>query len=164
MPIGVMIETPSAAVITDLLATEADFFSIGSNDLIQYMLAVDRVNERIAHLYEPTHPAVLRMLKRIIDLAAQAGVELSICGEIAGDLPLALVLLGFGMKRFSMAATLIPEVKRLVRSISFEDVKNLASRLLELSTAEEVRTEIQRSMMKLVTNYTDYELFVWSRA
>jgi phosphotransferase system enzyme I (PtsI) len=164
MPIGVMIETPSAAIITDLLAPEVDFFSIGSNDLIQYMLAIDRGNERIAHLYEPTHPAVLRMLKSIIDAAERAGVELSICGEIAGDLPLALVLLGFGMKRFSMAATTIPEVKKLVRSISFEDVRNLASRLLNLSTADDVRNEIQRSMAKLVRNYSDYETFVWSRS
>jgi phosphotransferase system enzyme I (PtsI) len=163
MPVGVMIETPSAAIITDLLASYVDFFSIGSNDLIQYMLAIDRVNERIAHLYEPTHPAVLRMLKSIIDSAERAGVEISICGEIAGDLPLALVLIGFGMKKFSMAGTIIPEVKKLVRSISFEGVKDLASRLLTLSTAEEVRVEIQRSMAKLVENYSDYELFIWFR-
>jgi len=159
-PVGVMIETPSAGIIADLLAPEVDFFSIGSNDLIQYMLAIDRVNERIAHLYEPTHPAVLRMLKSIIDASERAGVELSICGEIAGDLPLALVLLGFGIRKFSMAATIIPEVKKLIRSISFGDVKNMAHRLLTFSTPDEVRSEIQRSMAKLVTNYSDYELFV----
>jgi phosphotransferase system enzyme I (PtsI) len=164
MPVGVMIETPSAAIITDLLAPEVDFFSIGSNDLIQYMLAIDRVNERIAHLYEPTHPAVLRMLKSIIDSAERAGVELSICGEIAGDLPLALVLLGFGMKTFSMAATMIPEVKKLIRSISYADIREMAFNLLNLATAEEVRNEIQRSMAKKLAHYSDYDLFVWSRA
>ncbi len=160
LPVGVMIETPSAAIVADLLAPEVDFFSIGSNDLIQYMLAIDRVNERIAHLYEPTHPAVLRMLKSIIDAASQTGTELSICGEIAGDLPLAVVLVGLGMKKFSMAATIIPEVKKLIRSIAFEDVKDMSHRLLELRTGEEVRDEIQKTMAKLVKNYSDFELII----
>jgi len=117
MPVGVMIETPSAVLIADRLAREADFFSIGTNDLIQYALAIDRVNERVAHLYEPAHPGILRMLKMVIDAAGKEDVPLSICGEIAGDLSLALVVIGLGVKELSMVATTIPEVKKLIRSI-----------------------------------------------
>ncbi|RJP68887.1 MAG: phosphoenolpyruvate--protein phosphotransferase [Candidatus Abyssobacteria bacterium SURF_17] len=163
MPVGVMIETPSAVIIADVLAQEVDFFSIGTNDLIQYALAVDRVNERIAHLYEPTHPGILRMLKLVVDASRKAGVSLSICGEIAGDLPLALVLVGLGVRELSMAAAAIPEVKKLIRSVSLKDIERLASRLLELSTGEDVRAEIQRTIAQLVPNHKDYELFTWAR-
>ncbi len=163
MPVGVMVETPAAVMIADLLAKEVDFFSVGTNDLIQYTLAVDRVNARIAHLYQPTHPGILRMMKMVIDAARSGGVNLSVCGEIAGELPLVLVLMGLGLKEFSMAATAIPEVKKLVRSVSLKDVEELASSLLHLSTAEEVRNEIQQAIIRLVPNYEDYELLAWAR-
>ncbi|UCD56518.1 MAG: phosphoenolpyruvate--protein phosphotransferase [Candidatus Hydrogenedentota bacterium] len=163
MPVGVMIETPSAVLIADMLAREVDFFSIGTNDLIQYSLAVERVNEQVAHLYEPAHPAILRMLRLVIDAADKGGVSLSICGEIAGDLPLALVLIGLGLKELSMAATAIPEMKKLIRSVSLKDMRSLASRVLDLCTAEEVRTEIQQTIVQLVPNYTDYEFLAWAR-
>jgi phosphotransferase system enzyme I (PtsI) len=163
MPVGVMIETPAAVIIADVLAREVDFFSIGTNDLIQYALAVDRVNERIAHLYEPAHPGILRMLKLVVDAAREAGVGLSVCGEVAGDLPIALVLVGLGLNEFSMAATAIPEIKKLIRSVSLKDVRSFASRLLELSTAEEVRSEIQQTMAQLAPNYGERKLFAWAR-
>jgi phosphotransferase system enzyme I (PtsI) len=159
MPVGVMIETPSAVLVADALARESDFFSIGTNDLIQYSLAIDRVNERVAHLYEPAHPGVLRMLKMIIEAADKAGLPLSICGEIAGDISLVLIIIGLGLKELSMAATTIPEVKKLIRSISLKDVEQVASRILDLSTAEEVKSEVQASLEKLVPNYGDFKLF-----
>jgi phosphotransferase system enzyme I (PtsI) len=163
MPVGVMIETPSAVLTADILARELDFFSIGTNDLIQYSLAVDRVNERVAYLYEPAHPGILRMLKLVIDAASKEGIKLSICGEIAGDPTFALVLIGLGVSELSMVATAIPETKKLIRSISLADVKDLASRALDLSTAEEVRNEIQQTIMELVPNYSDYESWAWAR-
>lgn len=164
MPVGVMVETPAAVVIADVLARDVDFFSIGTNDLIQYSLAVDRVNERVAHLYEPAHPGILRMLKLVVDAAHEAGVGLSVCGEVAGDLPIALVLVGLGLNEFSMAATAIPEIKKLIRSVSLKDVEGFASRLLELSTTKEVRSEIRQTMAQLVPNYDEKRLFAWVRA
>ncbi|GAB4336873.1 MAG: phosphoenolpyruvate--protein phosphotransferase [Candidatus Abyssubacteria bacterium] len=164
MQIGVMIETPSAAITADLLARESRFFSIGSNDLIQYSLAIDRVNERIAHLYEPTHPAILRMLKQVVDSAEKMGVSVSVCGEIAGDLLVAMVLVGLGVKELSMAATAIPEVKKLIRSVSFKDMSCLASELLGLDTGEAVRKRLQQAVQELVPNYGDFELFGWAKS
>jgi phosphotransferase system enzyme I (PtsI) len=159
MPVGVMIETPSAVLVADALAKESDFFSIGTNDLIQYSLAIDRVNERVAHLYEPAHPGVLRMLKMTIEAAGRAGLPLSICGEIAGDISLVLIIIGLGLKDLSMAATTIPEVKKLIRSISLKDVQELATRVLALSTADEVKSEVQASLEKLLPNNGDFKLF-----
>jgi phosphotransferase system enzyme I (PtsI) len=164
MSVGVMIETPSAVLIADILAREADFFSIGTNDLIQYSLAVDRVNERVAHLYEPAHPGILRMLRMIIDVAEKADVHLSICGEIAGDLSLTLVLIGLGVRDLSMAATTIPEIKKLIRSIAFKDVQDLASRVLTLPTSEEVRKEVRQAIARLVPNYSEYKILEWAGA
>ncbi len=163
MSVGVMIETPSAVLIADMLAREVDFFSIGTNDLIQYALAVDRVNERIAHLYEPTHPGILRMLRLVIDAADKESVHLSVCGEIAGDVSLALVLIGLGVRELSMTATAIPEVKKLIRSVAFKDVKGLASRVLDLSTTEEIRNEIQQTVAQLVPNSSGYKSLEWAR-
>ncbi len=164
MPVGVMVETPSAVLIADILAREVDFFSIGTNDLIQYSLAVDRVNERIAHLYQPTHPGILRMLRFVIDAAKKEGVPLSVCGEIAADLPLALLLVGLEVRELSMAATAIPDVKTLIRSISLKDLTGIVSRLLELPTGEEVQDELQQAVTKLVPGYRDYEIFPGNRS
>jgi phosphotransferase system enzyme I (PtsI) len=163
MPVGVMIETPSAVMVADELGREADFFSIGTNDLIQYSLAIDRINERVAHLYEPAHPAILRMLKMIISAANKADIPLSICGEIASDLSLALIVIGLGLKDLSMVATNIPEVKKLIRTISLKDVEQLASRVLDFSTSDEVKEEIQSSVERLVPNYGDFSFFGMSR-
>ncbi len=117
MEVGIMIEVPSAAISADLLAREVDFFSIGTNDLIQYVIAVDRVNERIAHLYEPTHPAVLRLLKMIADAAHANKIWVGVCGEMACDVALIPLLLGLGMDELSVGARSVPRVKMAVRNL-----------------------------------------------
>jgi phosphotransferase system enzyme I (PtsI) len=127
---GVMIEVPSAAVTADLLAERADFFSVGTNDLIQYTLAVDRGNERVSYLARPTHPAVLRLLKHSIDSAHRRGIKAAMCGEMAGDPKLSPLLLGLGLDEFSMAAQSIPPVKRVIRSVSMADCRSLVEEVL----------------------------------
>ncbi len=138
MPVGSMIEIPSAAIISDLLAKKSDFFSIGTNDLIQYLIAIDRVNDRIAHLYEPTHPAVLRTLRQIIDAAHKAGIKVSVCGEMAGDPVYVPLLLGLGVDELSMTPPLIPAAKFLVRALKLSDVKKMAEKALEMESPKEV--------------------------
>jgi len=133
--VGAMIEIPSAAISADRLAREVDFFSIGTNDLIQYAIAVDRVNERIAHLYEPTHPAVLRLLKMVADAAHAHDIWVGVCGEMAGDLALVPLLLGLGMDELSVGASLVPRVKRAVQSLAHAECQQLVSELLELDTS-----------------------------
>jgi len=142
VPLGVMIEVPAAAVIADVMAREADFFSIGTNDLIQYSLAVDRNNEHVASLYQPLHPAILRMLRFVIDSARAAGIEVSLCGEMAADPRLALLLVGLGLRRLSMSPRQIPEVKTWIRETRVADLADLATRCLEHSTAAEVQDHL----------------------
>ncbi len=136
--VGAMIEIPSAAISADVLAREVDFFSIGTNDLIQYALAVDRVNERIAHLYEPTHPAVLRLLKMIADAAHANEIWVGVCGEMAGDVALIPLLLGLGMDELSAGATLVPRVKRAVQSLAISECRELVEETLKLQTPSEI--------------------------
>jgi phosphotransferase system enzyme I (PtsI) len=136
--VGAMIEIPSAAISADVLASEVDFFSIGTNDLIQYALAVDRVNERIAHLYEPTHPAVLRLLKMIADAAHANDIWVGVCGEMAGDVALIPLLLGLGMDELSAGATLVPRVKRAVQSLAIPECRELVEEALKLQTPSEI--------------------------
>lgn len=136
--VGIMIEIPSAVVIADLLAREADFFSVGTNDLIQYSLAIDRSNEHLAGMYQPLHPAVLRSLRRVVDAAHEAGIEASICGEMAGD-PLFLpILLGLGFDELSMVASSIPRVKRLLRRCTIERAREITAACFGFSEASEV--------------------------
>jgi phosphotransferase system enzyme I (PtsI) len=136
--VGAMIEIPSAAISADALAREVDFFSIGTNDLIQYALAVDRVNERIAHLYEPTHPAVLRLLKMIADAAHAHHIWVGVCGEMAGDIALIPLLLGLGVDELSASATLVPRVKRAVQSLAIPECQQLVGEALKLETPSEI--------------------------
>jgi phosphoenolpyruvate-protein phosphotransferase (PTS system enzyme I) len=136
--VGAMIEIPSAAISANVLAREADFFSVGTNDLIQYALAVDRVNEKIAHLYEPTHPAVLRLLKMIADAAHANNIWVGVCGEMAGDVALIPLLLGLGMDELSASATLVPQVKRAVQSLAIPECRELVEMALNLDTASEI--------------------------
>lgn len=147
--IGAMIEVPSAALTSDVLAKEADFFSIGTNDLIQYALAVDRVNEKIAYLYEPAHPAVLRLIKAIIDNAHREKIWVGMCGEMAGDINMTLILLGLGLDEFSASPIIVPEVKRVIRATRYEDAKKIAEKALTLSTGREVETLARAQLKKL---------------
>jgi len=136
--VGAMIEIPSAAISADILAREVDFFSIGTNDLIQYTVAVDRVNERIAHLYEPTHPAVLRLLKMTADAARANDIWVGVCGEMAGDIALTPLLLGLGMDELSASATLVPRVKRAVQSLTIPECRQLVDEAIDLQTPSEI--------------------------
>jgi phosphotransferase system enzyme I (PtsI) len=136
--VGAMIEIPSAALCAQALAREVDFFSIGTNDLIQYAIAVDRVNERIAHLYEPTHPAVIRLLKMVSDAAHEHSIWVGVCGEMAGDLTMVPLLLGLGMDELSVSASLVPRVKRAVQTLSIAECERLVSDALEMETPTQI--------------------------
>jgi phosphoenolpyruvate-protein phosphotransferase (PTS system enzyme I) len=138
MEVGAMIEIPSAAISADSLAREVDFFSIGTNDLIQYTIAVDRVNERIAHLYEPTHPAVLRLLKMIADAAHTNDIWVGVCGEMARDVATIPILVGLGMDELSVGATSVPRVKMAVRSLAMPECQQLVNEVLRLQTSSEI--------------------------
>jgi len=148
--VGVMIEVPSAALTADILAKEANFFSIGTNDLIQYSLAVDRANEKVAYLYEPAHPAVLRLIRAVIDAAHQAGIKVGMCGEMAGDPSLALILLGLGLDEFSMPPQVIPELKYIIRAVSYKDSQNFANEIMKLSTGTEVEEYAQKKVAQIL--------------
>ena len=137
VPVGIMIEIPSAVVIADLLAAEVDFFSVGTNDLIQYTLAIDRTNEHLSSLFEPLHPAVLRSLKMVVDAAHAAGIDASICGEMAGEPEYLPVLLGLGFDELSMTSVSIPRVKKILRRCTIEEAREVALRVLTFSTAAE---------------------------
>ena len=135
LSVGTMIEIPSAAIAGDLLAERSDFFSIGTNDLIQYLLAIDRGNSRIAHLYDPTHPAVIRTLKQIVDTGHAKGLKVSVCGEMAGDALYAPLLLGLGVDELSMTPTLVPSVRYIVRAMKMSDARALAVEALKQTDA-----------------------------
>ncbi len=141
--IGIMIEIPSAVIIADLLAREVDFFSVGTNDLIQYSLAVDRTNEHLSQLYEPLHPAVLRSLKMVVDAAHSAGIDSSMCGEMAGEAEYLPILLGLGFDELSMNAVSILRVKKILRRCSKDEAEKLVSRALNLATAQEVEAYLK---------------------
>src|ERR1019366_7778537 len=144
LEVGAMIEIPSAAATVDLLRKQCAFFSIGTNDLIQYMLAIDRGNDRIAHLYEPAHPAVIRTLKKIVDDAHRLGVPVGVCGEMAGDPLYASLLLGPGVDSLSMAPPSIPAVKFLVRAMKMSDARLMAEEALAMTTAKEIYAACER--------------------
>lgn len=138
MEIGAMIEVPSAAISADLLANEVDFFSIGTNDLIQYSIAVDRVNERISHLYEPTHPAIIRLLKTVVDAGHAKGIWVGVCGEMAGEITLTPMLIGLGVDELSTGAALVPRVKRAVQSLDTKVCAELVERILKLDSSVDI--------------------------
>lgn len=144
--IGIMIEVPSAAVIADILAQEADFFAIGTNDLIQYSLAIDRSNENVSYLYEPLHPALLRLIKGVIDAGKKAGIPVSMCGEMASDPIYAIVLLGLGLEVFSMNPSNVPVIKNVIRSVRYRDCRRIAEVALTKRTAQEIEEFVIESV------------------
>jgi len=146
--IGIMIEVPSAVVIADSLAREVDFFSIGTNDLIQYTLAIDRINERVTYLYDPLHPAILRLIKMVVEAAHRAGIRVAMCGEMAGEPVYTLILLGFGLDELSMNSLAIPRVKKIVREATIEESRALLDSILDLPTAEEIKKRVQDYMIR----------------
>ena len=150
MEVGAMIEVPSAALTCDLLAQEAKFFSIGTNDLIQYTLAVDRMNEKIAYLYAPTHPAVLRLIQRVIDEGHQAGLWVGMCGEMAGEPALALLLLGMGLDEFSTSPVQVPLIKKVIRSVEQKRAKAIAQQALSLRTSKEVEDFLMAHLRQIL--------------
>lgn len=147
--VGVMIEVPSAAIIADLIVKEVDFISIGTNDLLQYSIAIDRVNEHVAYLYEPFHPAILRTIKNVAEAAQKAGVSAGVCGEVAGEPDYALILLGFGMDQLSMNAFSILKVKKLIRSVSHAEARKICKHILTFATAREVQEYINAKLPEL---------------
>ncbi|MEJ2023502.1 MAG: phosphoenolpyruvate--protein phosphotransferase [Deltaproteobacteria bacterium] len=150
MPVGVMIEIPSAVTISDLLSKQVDFFSIGTNDLIQYALAIDRVNEHVAYMYQPFHPAILRMIQHTVQEGKKAGITISLCGEMAGD-PLCIpILLGLGIDELSMNARSIPLTKNIVRALPLEQAQEDFERVSQFSTSREVRDYLLTRMKKMI--------------
>ncbi len=146
VPLGVMIETPAAAVAGDTLTRDVDFFSIGTNDLVQYTLAVDRGNANLAPRFTPLHPAVLRLIKRTVEVAELGDIEVSVCGEMASQPLMAFALLGLGVRQMSVAPRSVPLVKRIVRSVTEAHAKLAASAALRARTAEEARHELARRL------------------
>ncbi|HGG58111.1 MAG TPA: phosphoenolpyruvate--protein phosphotransferase, partial [Nannocystis exedens] len=144
--IGVMIETPSAAIIADLLAERVDFMSIGTNDLIQYTLAVDRENDDVDYLYQPLHPAILRLIQRIAKAGADHEVPVSLCGEMAADPRYTWVLLGLGISELSMSPSAVPVIKNIIRGSSVAEMDALTARVLETKTAREASQLVLEAM------------------
>ena len=138
-----MIEIPSAALISDILAKEVDFFSIGTNDLIQYALAVDRVNEKIAYLYEPTHPAILRLIQQVIESGHAEGLWVGTCGEMSGDPAVAVLLVGMGIDEISTSPLILPKVKKAIRSVTMDQAQEIAREAMKFSSGAEIRKHIE---------------------
>ncbi len=156
---GAMIEIPSAAVTADLLAREVEFFSIGTNDLIQYALAIDRTNEQVAYLYEPLHPAVLRMLRSVVSAAHNEGIWLSMCGEMASDPLYGMLLVGLGFDELSMTPGSIPLMKRIIRSVTYGQAAEAAQRVFACPTAKEVEQLLRQEMRARFPEYFAGDLF-----
>jgi phosphotransferase system enzyme I (PtsI) len=149
IPLGAMIEVPSAAMTADLLAPEVDFLALGTNDLIQYALAVDRANETVSDLFRPTHPGVLRLVARVAEAALAARKPLSVCGEMAADPALLVLFLGLGIREFSMGPRAVPELKDFIRGVSTRDAERVARAALSLSTADEVASFLAQELRNI---------------
>ena len=149
LEVGVMIEIPSAVMVADALAKRVKFFSIGTNDLIQYSLAVDRINERVAHLYEPTHPAILRLIKMTVDAGRRNGIWTGVCGEMAGEPALVPILLGLGVEELSVSASLVPQTKFLIRRLKMPEALALADFALQCESGTEILSRARELVMKV---------------
>ena len=150
MPLGTMIEVPSAALMADTLAREVDFFSIGTNDLVQYTLAADRNNEAVASLYNPGDPAVLRLIDFVVKAAHKHGVAVNVCGEMSADPQYTLLLLGLGIRQLSLTPHNIPEIKQVIRNVTLEESSNTAQEALRLETARDVNNYLREQTRRLL--------------
>ena len=144
-----MIEVPSAALTADTIARHVDFFSVGSNDLIQYTLAIDRGNEKVAAMYQPAHPAVLRLLQTIVEAAHRNNIWVGVCGEIAGDVTIIPALVGLGVDELSAGATSIPRIKRAIQSLNYEEARQLVARCVLNDSAEANQAELLQLARRL---------------
>ena len=154
MPVGIMVETPAAAVMLDVFVKEVDFVSVGTNDLIQYTLAVDQGNKEVADLYNACDPAVLRLLRRSLDVAREAGVPASVCGQMSGSVMYTQLLLGLGLRQLSVPASAIPEVKQVCRSVSVAECRRIAERVLDMDGAREVKAVLRDQLRRLLSEQT----------
>ncbi|SNX54328.1 phosphoenolpyruvate--protein phosphotransferase [Thermoanaerobacterium sp. RBIITD] len=148
--VGIMVEIPSAAMTADIIAREVDFFSIGTNDLCQYTLAVDRMNEKIKDYYKPFNPAILRLIKNVIDASHKEGIFTAMCGEMAGDPLAAVILLGLGLDEFSMSSSSIPNIKNIIRNVTYERAKEFASLALTMSTPDEIEIASKKLLNSII--------------
>jgi phosphotransferase system enzyme I (PtsI) len=148
-----MIETPAAALISDILAKHVDFFSIGTNDLIQYTLACDRGNEKVAYLYEPLHPAVLRLIKTVVDNAHKNKIKVCVCGEMASEMENAIILTGLGIDELSMSTLCLLDVKKAIREINYSEIKVFVEELLDLNSYGEVLKKVRSFLRKNLKMY-----------
>ena len=150
IPVGIMIETPSSALSAGMLAVEADFFSVGTNDLIQYTLAVDRANEHVSTMFTAAEPAVLMLLRSVIHDAYKNGIDLGICGEVASDPEFVMLLLGMGVRTLSMAPPLIPEIKKIIRSVTLEECNQLARKALILDSPRQIKNLLRDAATRIL--------------
>ena len=150
---AIMIEVPSAVITADLMAREVDFFSIGTNDLIQYALAIDRGNKQVAHLYQPLDPAILRMIKHVADVSKEKGIKVFMCGEMAGTPHHIPILLGMGIDELSMNPQSIPVVKRVIRSLKLDDTRRLVENVLKQNTAKNVFELVRDNYGELLADH-----------
>jgi len=153
VPVGIMVEVPSIALIIDRVADEVDFFSIGTNDLVQYSLAVDRVNEHVAHLYQPSHPGILRLIGEVIVASNRAGIQVSICGEMCSEPAYVLLLMGLGLRHFSLSPIAIPTVKRIIRQVTMKEAVEVAEQCLGAEQSSESEEFLARRTSKLLPDF-----------
>ncbi|HWY87552.1 MAG TPA: putative PEP-binding protein, partial [Gemmataceae bacterium] len=150
MPVGTMIEVPSAAIMAEELAREVNFFSIGTNDLVQYTLAADRTNENVASLYSPGDPAVLRLIEMVVKAARRHNIEVSVCGEMSGDPIYTMLLLGLGLRQLSVTPQNIPEIKKIIRSINIDESKQIAQEVMRHETARDVNNYLREQTRRIL--------------
>jgi phosphotransferase system enzyme I (PtsI) len=155
VPIGTMIEVPSAAILADIMAREVDFFSIGTNDLVQYTLAADRNNEYVAGIYNPADPAVLRLIKAVVDAAATRSVAVNVCGEMSGEPTFAALLVGLGLRQLSATPRKIAELKRVIRQLIVADAERVAREALTRETARDVTTLLRDNLRRILPDAAD---------
>jgi phosphotransferase system enzyme I (PtsI) len=158
VPVGIMVEVPAAALIADHLAKEVDFFSIGTNDLIQYTLAVDRTNETVADLYCAADPAVLRLIAMVVEAARNERIEVSVCGAMGGDPLYTMLLLGMGLRQLSMPPHQLPEIRRVIRGIKLETAQNVATKALRLARAQDVVELLEGALSHVLPEKHDLSL------